>query len=78
MAITAMRLVTPDGYHDTTTPDARHRGIGGRDTRTVRPAPPGPGAPTHVRGYRYWPVLATVSIVRPGSVPCLPWMIVRM
>ena len=28
--------------------------------------------------YRYWPVFATVSIVRPGSEPSLPWMIVRM
>src|SRR5213079_2861995 len=30
------------------------------------------------QGYRYWPVFATVSIERPGSVPCLPVMSVRM
>jgi hypothetical protein len=24
------------------------------------------------RDYRYWPVLATVSMERPASVPCLP------
>ena len=29
-------------------------------------------------GYRYWPVLATVSIDRPASVPLLPEMRVRM
>jgi len=23
-------------------------------------------------GYKYWPVLATVSMERPASVPCLP------
>ena len=28
--------------------------------------------------YRYWPVLATVSIERPASVPCLPETSVRM
>src|SRR3954452_12361080 len=44
-----------------------------------------PGPPVAVRargsagvGQRYWPVFATVSMVRPGSLPCLPWMIVRM
>ncbi|GAA1754278.1 hypothetical protein GCM10009734_73010 [Nonomuraea bangladeshensis] len=30
------------------------------------------------RGHRYWPVLATVSIERPASLPCLPETSVRM
>lgn len=30
------------------------------------------------RGHRYWPVLATVSIDRPASLPCLPETSVRM
>ncbi|GAA3093753.1 hypothetical protein GCM10020001_006750 [Nonomuraea salmonea] len=30
------------------------------------------------RFYRYWPVLATVSMDRPASVPCLPETSVRM
>ena len=41
--------------------------------RDVRP----PRRPQRCR-QRYWPVFETVSMVRPGSVPFLPWMIVRM
>src|SRR6056297_967943 len=29
-------------------------------------------------GYRYWPVLATLSMLRPGPPPVLPWISVRM
>ena len=35
-------------------------------------------APLAVCGQRYWPVLATLWIERPGSVPSLPLMSVRM
>jgi hypothetical protein len=55
--------------------------------RAAGPAPGGnPGQPLYALarpcltepGYRYWPVLATVSIDRPASVPCLPETSVRM
>ncbi|GAA0919547.1 hypothetical protein GCM10009560_17140 [Nonomuraea longicatena] len=42
--------------------------------RTAREAP----ARSFARLYRYWPVLATVSMDRPASVPCLPETSVRM
>ncbi len=45
--------------------------------REVRSADPSGGG-RRADVYRYWPVFGTVSIVRPGSLPCLPWMIVRM
>src|SRR5512146_750305 len=32
----------------------------------------------HSTTHRYWPVLATVSMDRPASVPCLPETRVRM
>ena len=43
-------------------------------TKQARRAPPVPAD----NGYRYWPVLDTVSIDRPASVPLLPEMSVRM
>jgi hypothetical protein len=45
-------------------------GEGPDAARSRRPAPH--SSVLVGRGYRYWPVLATVSIVRPGSLPCLP------
>ena len=36
------------------------------------------GSSATTRPQRYWPVLDTVSMDRPGSVPCLPVMSVRM
>ena len=47
-------------------------------SRLLRPAQPALTALASRPAYRYWPVLATVSIDRPASVPCLPWMSVRM
>jgi len=64
---------------------ARGRPPGG--PQATGPAPGGsPGRPPSALaralltapGYRYWPVLATVSIDRPASVPCLPETSVRM
>ena len=43
-------------------PTYRHRAQGAGRTYLPRPA----------AGYRYCPVLATVSMDRPASVPCLP------
>ncbi len=37
-----------------------------------------PHACVRVGGYRYWPVLATVSMERPASAPLVPETSVRM
>src|SRR5690349_1575700 len=62
-------------------PHAHGESLAGRGSAPAPTAPrastpggsrgPPPRAGT-VLTYRYWPVLATVSIERPASVPCLP------
>ena len=71
-ATPALRALTPaaesPGPRRPATPTTR---------RPIR-APSGTGRSPARAGHRYWPVPFTVSIARPGSVPDLPWMMVRM
>src|SRR5450755_1663578 len=70
-AYAAPAVTTPPTHTAAALPAHRPR------VHSRRPAPRSRRGPAHPR-HRYWPVLATVSIDRPASVPVLPDTRVRM